>query len=217
MVVSARAYSTLDIKSVNEDQRILTGLATTPSVDRMGDIVEPAGAEFELPIPFLWQHDSANPVGHVTKAKVTKAGIEVEIQMQRTDEPGLVKDRLDAAWQDIKLRLVRGLSIGFAPLETARIEGSYGMRFLRWLWLELSGVTVAANGDCSIATIKAIDHEVLANLPPTAAPAAPEPDTEIPAEPEVKAASGQSVHVVKLNTPARARAPYVLKKINHLR
>lgn len=215
MEVTDRAYSLLDIKSVDEEKRILTGLATTPSVDRMGDIVEPAGAEFELPIPFLWQHDSTSPVGQVTKAKVTKAGIEVEIHMQRTDEPGLVKDRLDAAWQDIKLRLVRGLSIGFAPLETARIEGSYGMRFLRWLWLELSGVTVAANGDCSITTIKSIDHQQLAasgrELPVTE-----RRENETAAEPTDQAASGPKVHVAKLNTPARARAPFVINKINHL-
>src|SRR5690606_20888959 len=53
--------------------------------------------------------------------------------------------------------LVRGLSIGFKGVESARIDGTYGIRFLKWLWLELSAVTIAANGDCSIQTIKAID------------------------------------------------------------
>jgi HK97 family phage major capsid protein/HK97 family phage prohead protease len=152
-----RAYSLLTLKAVDEEKRILKGIATTPTADLCDDIVEPKGAEFSLPIPFLWQHDSERPVGHVTKANVTKDGIQVEIQLQKIDEPGTVKDRLDAAWQDIKLGLVRGLSIGFQPVETSRIEGSFGTRFLRWIWLELSGVTVAANSDCSIQTIKAID------------------------------------------------------------
>lgn len=157
-----RAHSLLTLKSVDEEKRVLTGIATTPSVDRSGDIVEPDGAEFALPIPFLWQHDSRKPVGSVTKAKVTPAGIEVEIQVQRTDEPGEVKNRLDSAWQDIKLGLVRGLSIGFKELEYARIENTYSYRYLRWLWLELSAVTIAANGDCSIQTIKSIDRQLWA-------------------------------------------------------
>lgn len=158
----SRAYSLLEIKAVDEEKRILKGIATTPSTDRQDDIVESSGAEFSLPIPFLFQHNSSQPVGHVTKAKVSKAGIEVEVQLQQTDEPGLVKDRLDAAWHDIKLGLVRGLSIGFKPLEVAQIEGTWGQRFIKWLWLELSAVTIAANGDCSIQTIKTIDTELRA-------------------------------------------------------
>jgi HK97 family phage major capsid protein/HK97 family phage prohead protease len=157
-----RAYSILDIKKVDEEKRIIFGVATTPSPDLVDDIVEPRGAEFELPIPFLWQHDADRPVGHVTRAKVTAAGIDVEIHLKKTDEPGLVKDRLDAAWQDIKLGLVRGLSIGFKGIETAKIEGSYGLRFLKWMWLELSAVTIAANQEASITTIKNIDTELLA-------------------------------------------------------
>lgn len=152
-----RAYSFLTVKALDEDRRIVTGLATTPTVDRMGDSVSSEGASFNLPIPFLWQHDAHAPVGSVTKAKVTSAGIEVEVQLQRTDEPGLVKDRLDSAWHDIKLGLVRGLSIGFKPLEAEPIKGTSGLKFLKWLWFELSAVTVAANGQCSIQTIKSAD------------------------------------------------------------
>lgn len=157
-----RAYSILTLKGVDEEKRIIRGLATTPATDRQDDIVESTGAQFTLPIPFLWQHNADAPVGNVTKAKVTKAGIEVEIQLERTDEPGLVRDRLEAAWQDIKLGLVRGLSIGFKPLESTDIDGTWGRRFVKWLWLELSGVTIAANGECSITNIKKIDTAQLA-------------------------------------------------------
>src|SRR5690242_12968253 len=96
-----RAYSVFTIKRVDEDRRIISGIATTPSVDRMGDIVDSDGAEFKLPLPFLYQHDSGQPIGHVTKAKVTRGGISVEVQLVKTDEPGQVKDRLDGAWQEI--------------------------------------------------------------------------------------------------------------------
>lgn len=152
-----QAYSVLEIKSVNEDKRIFAGTATNPSVDRYGDIVEPKGAEFKLPIPFLWQHDSRQPVGHVTKATVTNAGIDVEVQLVKTSEPGNLKDRLDEAWQSIKLGLVRGLSIGFKSIESAKIDGTFGIRFIKWAWVELSGVTLPANADCTIQMIKSID------------------------------------------------------------
>lgn len=157
-----RAYSLLTLKSVDEDARELEGVATTPTADRMGDIVEPKGADFKLPIPFLWQHKSDKPIGHVTAAKVDGDKITVKIKILKIDEPGVLKERLDEAWQSIKHGLVQGLSIGFQPVESARIEGSYSYRFMKWLWLELSAVTIPANGEATITAIKSIDTELRA-------------------------------------------------------
>jgi hypothetical protein len=88
MTEMKRAYSVLDIKSFDEDQRIIKGVATTPQTDLQDDIVEPRGAQFRLPIPFLFAHDSRQPVGHVQKANVTDDGIEVEVQLVKVSEPG---------------------------------------------------------------------------------------------------------------------------------
>lgn len=154
-----RAYSLLQVKSFDEERRIITGLATSPSLDRQGDIVEPRGARFSLPIPFLWQHDSAQPIGHVRRANVTADGIEVEVHLVKVDEPGTLKDRLDECWQSIRAGLVRGLSIGFRAL-----EGGYerlktgGIHYQSWEWMELSAVTLAANASASITAIKAADQ-----------------------------------------------------------
>lgn len=154
-----RAYSTFEIKSIDEDQRIITGIASTPSVDRMDDIVEPMGAVITLPTPLLWMHDACQPVGHVTTAKPTKNGIPVTCQFVKVDEPASLKDDLDRAWAMVKARLVRGFSIGFNPIESVDIEGTWGRRFTKWEMLELSCVTVPANADCSIQTIKSIDQK----------------------------------------------------------
>lgn len=154
-----RAYSLLTIKAVNDDERVITGIATTPTPDSYDDIVEPKGAQFKLPIPLLWQHDGKQPIGHVTAAKVTDAGIEITAKLAAVADAGKLKDRLDEAWQSIKAGLVAGLSIGFRPLESAQIEGSWGQRFLSWQWLELSAVTIPANSDASIQSIKSIDTE----------------------------------------------------------
>ena len=119
-----RLYSSLTIKNFNEDERLIEGVATTPTTDRMGDIVESEGAQYSLPIPLLWQHDSSQPVGHVEACQVTKDGIAITARMVQVTEPGTLKDRLDEAWQSIKSGLVRGLSIGFVPIESNRIKDS---------------------------------------------------------------------------------------------
>lgn len=159
-----RMYSLMNVKAVDEEKREITGIATTPSTDRYDDIVEPRGAEFKLPIPFLWQHRQSEPIGNVTKATITDEGIEVTVQIAKTDEPGTLRDRLDEAWQSIKMGLVRGLSIGFSPIESAYIDGSWGVHYLKWEWLELSAVTIPANSDASIQSIKSIARSQMSAL-----------------------------------------------------
>jgi hypothetical protein len=83
-----RAYSVLSVKSIDEDKRIIRGVATTPSVDRVGDIIDPLGVKFENPLPLLWQHEHDKPIGSVKFDKPTKAGIEFEAEIASTDEPG---------------------------------------------------------------------------------------------------------------------------------
>jgi HK97 family phage major capsid protein/HK97 family phage prohead protease len=150
-----RAYSLLEIKSVDEEARILHGIASTPAPDRMDDIVEPDGAKFALPLPLLWQHNSYQPIGHVTEAKVTKDGIAIVANIAKG-----VSTHIDEAWALIKHGLVRGLSIGFRTLEAEAIDpkNPWGaQRFKSWEWLELSAVTIPANADASITAIKEFD------------------------------------------------------------
>jgi HK97 family phage prohead protease len=167
-----RAYSVLDIKASDDNggRRVFTGVATTPSTDRVGDIVEPKGAEFELPIPLLWQHNSREPIGWVTDAKVSDNGIEIVGEVANVMTPGKLKDRLDEAWQMLIAKLVRGLSIGFQGIESNRIENTYSYRFVRWAWYELSAVTIPANMDCSITAIKSFDLAARRRAAPGAHP-----------------------------------------------
>lgn len=149
-----RAFSQITIKSVDEDQRIIEGIATTPSPDRVGDIVEPLGAQFSLPLPLLWQHQSDQPVGYVEWAKVTKEGVKFRARLASTDSPGTLKDRLDEAWQSVKIGLVRAVSIGFKSVEASLLKDG-GRRFNKWKWFELSLVTIPANQEATISQIKA--------------------------------------------------------------
>lgn len=184
-----RAYSVLEIKAAEDagGKRTFRGIATTPTPDRMGDIVEPKGAVFKLPIPLLWQHDARDPIGWITAAKVTDKGIEVEGEVASYDEDGPLKQRLLTAWQMLKSKLVRGLSIGFNSLEAARIGETYTYRYLKWEWLELSAVTIPANQDASIMAIKSIDTTQRAATGRKSAPVrrqpAPRQGTEAPGAP----------------------------------
>lgn len=181
-----RAYSVLQVKSVDEAQRIIEGIATTPKTDRMEDIVEPAGAQFAIPIPFLWQHRSSEPIGNVIAAEVTEEGIPVRVQLAQTDEPGELKNLLDRAWQSIKLNLVRGLSIGFRILESSDIRGTFGLRITKWEWLELSAVTIPANIEATIQTVKSHDTGAASGASPSPG-ASGQPVKSLPRKPGARA------------------------------
>lgn len=153
-----KAYSILKVKAVNEDDdsRTITGIASTPKQDRDDDIMDMAGARFALPMPLLWQHNHNQPIGEVTNATVTEEGIEITATIVKIEEEGALKTRIDEAWQSIKSGLVKGLSIGFRLLEYNYLEDSYGLHIKEWEWYELSAVTVPANPDGQITSVKKI-------------------------------------------------------------
>jgi hypothetical protein len=96
------------------------------------------GAKFKLPMPLLFHHDMRSPIGHVTSAKVTDKGIEVEIHIPEIKEEGKLKDRVDEAYQSLKYDLVKGLSVGFMPnWDTAEMIKGGGIKFEDWEWYEL--------------------------------------------------------------------------------
>lgn len=156
-----RAYSVLTVKAVQDDQRIITGMATTPTPDRVGDIVEPLGVRFAASLPLLHQHRSDMPVGRVKFSPPTEDGIEFEASLPHIAEAGPLKDRVDTAWGELKHGLVRGVSIGFKSIEESFME-SGGIRFIESEVLELSLVTIPANAEATIQTIKSLDAETLA-------------------------------------------------------
>lgn len=169
-----KAYSTLTIKSVTDtdDERLITGIATTPSTDRDDDILEPLGAKFTLPIPLLSHHNHSQPIGEVIQAEVTADGILITAKIAKIDEDGKLKDRLDEAWQSIKSGLIKGLSVGFKVKEYNYLENSWGLHIKEWEWYELSVVTIPANADAVITSVKQIKDAFSPppNLPPTPNP-----------------------------------------------
>lgn len=159
-----RAYSVLEIKSVSDDERTITGIATTPETDRMGDIVDPMGAKFAAEIPLLWQHAHDKPVGTATFGKPTKKGIPFTAKIAAISEAGPLKDLVDMAWQSVKAKLVRGVSIGFRSIEHSFMENG-GIKFAQTEIYELSLVTIPANASATIQTIKAMAGRKTSGVP----------------------------------------------------
>lgn len=160
-----RAYATIQTKSIVEETRTIEGIASTPNPDRVGDIVRPKGAKFKLPMPLLWQHQHHAPVGEVLFAEADDKGIRFRAQFKNIPEAGRLKDRLDEAWQSVKHGLVKAVSIGFRILEYEPLDQKNpfgGWDIKEWDWLELSAVTIPANADCNITTIRSIVAKELA-------------------------------------------------------
>lgn len=214
-----RMYSVLGVKAVEEEGRIIRGIATTPTPDRVGDIVESLGVKFKNPMPLLWQHRADKPVGTVSFDKPTKDGITFEAKLANIAEPGTLKDRVDEAWQSLKAGIVSAVSIGFRPLEYSFMENG-GIKFTESEVVELSLVTIPANADATITAIKSIDNDALEAVGKA------QNDDDRPQNPADKisenaddtAVIGKKVHVAKLDTSARDRAePFVVRTIHPAR
>lgn len=162
-----RAYSVLDVKGHSEDENFVyvEGMASTPATDRQGDTVNPMGAKFATPMPLLWQHRHDQPVGNMTFAKPTSKGIPFKAEIPKVSEAGVLKDRIDEAIHSLKYGLIRAVSIGFSVAKDgAEWLDDGGLAIKEWEWLELSLVTIPANSEALITTVKSADVKTLAAI-----------------------------------------------------
>jgi HK97 family phage prohead protease/HK97 family phage major capsid protein len=161
-----RAYAILDTKRADGRPRRIAGIATTPTPDRSGDVLDPLGATFRNPIPLLYHHDRERPIGTVTLHAPTAAGIAFDATIPDVDTPGPLRDRVDDAWQTLTAGLITGVSIGYRVLDGGmRILKSGARHFSRVEICELSLVTIPANMDATIHTIKSLDALYLPAAP----------------------------------------------------
>ena len=148
-------YSLFEVKSLDAEQRIIEGFATTPTADHVGDIVEPRGGKFRLPVPlFGVKHygQGGEVIGNVTKARVQSDGIWITAQIPKNS--GL--DYVEKVWLQIKAGLLRGLSIGFRATETPELLKGGGRHYKNWSMVEVTAVPIPMNGECSIAVVKSL-------------------------------------------------------------
>ena len=152
-----RAYAVLEIKALDAARRTITGIAATPTPDRQGDVFEASGATFAAEIPLLLHHDKQRPVG---TARLIPHGSAIlfEATLAQVETPGPLRDRLEETFQSLTAGLLKGVSVGFRALrDGVKPLKSGGLHFLKTEICELSLVTIPANVDATVLTVKSAD------------------------------------------------------------
>lgn len=154
-----RAYSVLTEKSFDEGDAVVRGIATTPTPDRVSDIVVPTGAVFRTrDIKLHLYHNTTMPVGQVTFGKPTNKGIAFEARIPEVTEEGVVRDRVNEARHSLKYNLLSAVSIGFRALDGGvEFLEDGGLKFTSWEMIELSLTSVPANPEAIIQTVKSLN------------------------------------------------------------
>ena len=161
-----RAYALLEVKTVEPSRRMISGIASTPELDRQGDILDPAGATFRNPVPLLLHHDDRHPIGTAYLA-VTAAGITFDATFPSIEEPGPLKARIDDAWQCLKAGVISGASIGYRVLDGGvQYLKSGARKLVKTEICELSLVTIPANASATIRLVKSLAAPRRTEKPP---------------------------------------------------
>ena len=159
----------LELRAVEGEERRFTGIATTATEDRYSEIVLPSGGQFTLPVVLLAFHNARTPVGKVTKASVTDAAIQVEAEFV----PSGIDAETDRVYGLARAGALRGLSIGFRPLES-EMDSEGRLVHTKWELLEVSLVAIPANPDCEIVNIKETSVTKKSETPEVETPETPE-------------------------------------------
>ena len=137
--VAVRAAS--DKAEVKGSRRLII-TAAVGSEDRKGDLIDPNGWELEgyrrNPV-FLWAHDrSMPPIGRASRVWVEGEGLKALVEFAPTAFAMEIADLYARGF-------MRGVSVGFIPLETEMREASNGRRgywYKHQELLEISAVPV---------------------------------------------------------------------------
>lgn len=133
-----------------DDTGAITGIAWpfgTP--DRYGDIIRKgAFASAQMPIPLLFAHDPADPVGVWDEARETDAGLELKGRLLVADV-----QRAREVHALVKAGAVSGLSIGFS-LKSATPRQGGGREITALTLVECSIVSIPAHPNAGISSFK---------------------------------------------------------------
>ncbi|MDO3527100.1 HK97 family phage prohead protease [Ralstonia pseudosolanacearum] len=190
--------------SINEETREIEGIASTPSLDRVKDSVKPLGLTFAKEVPLLLHHKHAEPVGTTTFGAPTAKGLPFKAKVAKVDEPGTVKDRTDEAWHSVKAKLIKGVSIGFTPLEYEPNKAG-GLDFTKAEVHELSLVTIPCNPEAVITAFKSL-QELHDDAPASAEEPGEVPQAQQPATPAPSTSEGSEAAPTPQPEAPRVRA-----------
>lgn len=122
------------------------------SIDRAGDVIDPAGWKVGRHIPALYGHDGHRlPIGKWTNVKVVKGQLTGKLQLAEEGTSAFT----DAVRKLLRQKMIDSCSVGFRPLEKEPLSDQsdpfFGpFKFTKQELLECSLVAVPANPNATI-------------------------------------------------------------------
>lgn len=160
------AFTLLEVKAIDAEQRVITGIASTPTVDRQGHSLDPMGARFKNPLPLFLHHDQRLPVGSVTLS-ASPAGLAFRAELPLVSDPGPLKDRIDETWQSLKAGLLPYVSVGYRVLEQGAERLTNGLlRLMKTEVVELSLTAMPVNPEAVVLSLKSLSADLLVPAAP---------------------------------------------------
>jgi HK97 family phage prohead protease len=148
---------TLEIKEVSEDGTF-TGIASAYGVeDLQGDVIDKGAFKKTIAenpnIPILWQHNPEEVIGEGT-VKEWQGKIMLDGRLDLEDPTA------QKAYQKLKKKLIKGLSIGFKTIKSSweDVEGRMVRHISELKLWEVSVVTFAALPDAMVTRVKSADE-----------------------------------------------------------
>lgn len=140
-----------EVTATNKIRKTVDFVASTSGKDRNGDEIRQDGwilKNFRKNPVHLWAHDSRGlPIGKAIKTVMEKDRLIQRIQyvpVAGFDLPQVVFELVEAG-------TLRGISVGFLPLEFDFMENGGGRIFIRQELLETSTVPIPSNADALVA------------------------------------------------------------------
>jgi HK97 family phage prohead protease len=118
-------------------------VASTGDVDRTGEMVEPAGIDLSgfLANPIiLWQHDPEHPIGNATRAVVQGGKLICDIEFA----PAGTSKKADEICGLVKAGILKGVSIGFDPIETEPMTAGNSRGPQKYVAIDLMEVSIVS-------------------------------------------------------------------------
>ncbi|WP_460253132.1 HK97 family phage prohead protease [Acidiphilium sp. MT5] len=124
--------------------------ASSASLDLAGDVVDQAGIDlsaFRSNPVILWQHNPDQPIARAIQVGLTGGNLTATIQFP----PEQTTAQSDECWRLIQAGVISTVSIGFDPIKVEPLSGGKrGVKYLKSLLLEISFVSIPANGDAAV-------------------------------------------------------------------
>ena len=157
--------STTKLEEVDGEERTVTAVISTGSVDRDEEVLVPKGAvidNYDKNKVVLWSHDRLSPpIGKALWVKKGRDKITAKVKFA-------VTERAEEIWQLFKGGFLKAFSVGFMPLEyrepspdDVKKTPEYAAArrlYTKWELLEFSAVAVPANPEALALAVK--QHKV---------------------------------------------------------